>query len=259
MRISTIILVFIFVLLVGCKTRQLSTFQKPDWWDIKEETTAKVVKLIYLPEQLFFYEFVVNGETYRGRYLEHIEPELIVEIESKFEVAYNPNNPKENFLMYFRPIFSYKHSDTTLGVVKFFYNSKTFLDDTIKKLVYEYRVENRIYQSWCFLQSSKFDFNELQAGDIISVRYAVHNSRINVVNRHFRKEKENTALVYFNTDNKIAENLLKSAESINFKGVIYWLKHPNLTANDNRKEILENILYDEKFKSKFQNVEIVIL
>lgn len=222
-------------------------------------TKAKIVKILDDSGQILIFEYNIDGKTYKGRHQESFDDvDLIVEVGSEYELAYNPDNPKEHFFMYYRPIFPYNQSDTTLAVVKHTYVTRIFYNQTIKALRYEYRIGNRIYQGKCYLEVNNNVINAMKKGDIISIRFLFHNNRITIVHTNFRKEKENTTLVYFDTNKKIEQNLIKAAEKINFNGTIYWLKHPNLPTPDNRKEILNNLLDDEKFKTKFQGIEILI-
>jgi len=251
------LLVLIFILLGGCKNAQLNVSKVPNWWDSKEETTARVVKVIYQPEQIIFYEFTVNNTVYKGGYGEPENNEVIVGMGSRFKVAYNPNNPKENLLLYFKPIFSFNKSDTTLGVLIGIYNSTIFDSDTIKRLVYEYRVGNKIHKCWTYLQSSTLESLKLKSGDIISIKYALHNTRLNTINNQF--SKANSILVYLNTNKRTEKNMIKAAERIGFNGNIYWLKHPNLPIHDKRKQLLDFLMKNDTFKTKMQNVTITII
>lgn len=247
----------LILVIAGCKSTNptLRTYKKTDWWDTRQEISAEVVELLFQPEQVFFYEFLVGAKVYRGGYGEPDDLELIVKEGSLQRVAYNPLNPEENVIIPYKPVFLEENIDSTLGIVTHCYNRFVFMGDTIKKLVYEYRVGRKIRTNWCFLGPDD-NRRELNVGDVVSINYSLDHFRINQVSRSMNKDT--ATIVYFNTGKRTKKQFTKAAEGINFKGTIYWLKHPDLESPYSRELFLESMGEDEQFNSIMKNVEIKI-
>jgi hypothetical protein len=97
MRYLLLILTFC---LYGC---QLESFKRlPSWWNYKEETIGEIVDVAYWNPTWCRYIFEVDGEQYSGS--ETFGNDNLA-VGSKYFIAYNPFNPKQNFFCYAKPVF----------------------------------------------------------------------------------------------------------------------------------------------------------
>lgn len=94
----------LFLIIQGCKFSYSHHFTRdsPDWWENKQITTAKVYEIIYNPTMIKFKYNVTDREFNHYVYMSQ---SFLMPATASYDLAYNPDNPKENVILLHKPHF----------------------------------------------------------------------------------------------------------------------------------------------------------
>ena len=94
----------LFLVIQGCKFSYFhhNTKKSPDWWENKQTTTARVYEILYYPTMIKFKYNVNSGEF---KHYVHMSRSFLMPVTASYDLAYNPDNPKENVILLHKPHF----------------------------------------------------------------------------------------------------------------------------------------------------------
>ncbi len=89
----------------------------PDWWDTRGITVSQISYIRPGPYMIINYDYFVNEIKYQGSFAPP-SGDYSYSYDINYEIAYNPNNPKEHFLLEYRRVIDYEKLDgVTLTIV----------------------------------------------------------------------------------------------------------------------------------------------
>ena len=124
---NVILYSILMVVLAGCGFvySHQWTRKAPKWWDKREIALGRVYEIV-MPPTGVKYTYSVNGKEYKdivGMVWSYIMPVTAI-----YEVAYDPMNPKENVILFHKPVF-YDDEDFvyTTGEMRFIVSKSSLL------------------------------------------------------------------------------------------------------------------------------------
>lgn len=239
--------------LIGCATSS-NIIETPEWWEQRKETEAfvyHVSSLIAIPNYAH-YTYIVNDSIYEDEFMTRYLG--IFAENSKYLVAYNPDNPKENLFLEHKPIFENhqmmtynldlipqdwrKEGFRETGIIIFEKNEKTINticvigearqlylgNDSIISVSYNYKAGGDFFEYIVYRELNNFGYiSDSLSGKIFMVQYIPSNplrSRV-LLNKPIIERKRYT-LKFIDLNKKTEKELNKVARKIGNGGVVYW-------------------------------------
>ena len=97
----------ILILVNGCGNPKdiVTANPLPDWWGNRKITESKIYNLQLPPALVIEYYYFVDNDRYEGAWIPP-PSDYSYSYKKNYEVAYNPDNPDEHFLLIHKPIYN---------------------------------------------------------------------------------------------------------------------------------------------------------
>lgn len=229
---SNTIKVFVLILLLmSCKTSKYMFYIEPDWWGNRKETVGIITEVDNISPTHVKYEYVANDSVYKkGMYGGPSTTNYVVQ--SKYMVAYNPNNPIEHYFMYHKPVF--EENDILINTVGLIWSPNLLIinqgKDTIISVWAMFKPINSSELIFVSANNTKCEYCDYLKNKIKSeqnyffeISYVKDNPKrfkINF-NKPIVEEKEYKVL-YSDINRKTEKKINKETRKIGNGGVIYW-------------------------------------